>query len=58
MLFLYCFKSMSYIYMDESGDLGFNPQSTRYFIVTFLISEKEKDVDDIMKKTYRWMKNT
>ena len=40
---------MSYIFMDESGDLGFNFSKTntsRYFVMSFLIS----DSDDICRK--------
>ncbi len=40
---------MSYIFMDESGDLGFNflkANTSRYFVMSFLIS----DNDDLCKK--------
>jgi hypothetical protein len=41
---------MAYIYMDESGDLGFNENwGSKYFIITFLISKSEKDMEIIMK---------
>jgi len=41
---------MAYIYMDESGDLGFNENwGSQYFIITFLISKSEKDMEIIMK---------
>ena len=41
---------MAYIYMDESWDLGFNDNGgSQYFIITFLISKSEKDMEIIMK---------
>lgn len=41
---------MSYIYMDESGDLGFSGiGGSQYFIITFLISKSEKEMEIIMK---------
>ena len=41
---------MVYIYMDESWDLGFNDNGgSQYFIITFLISKSEKDMEIIMK---------
>lgn len=48
---------MSYIYMDESGDLGFNDKewASKYFIITFLISKNEKEVEIVMKNVYKWM---
>ena len=48
---------MAYIYMDESGDLGFNGKewASKYFIITFLISKNEKEVEIVMKNVYKWM---
>ena len=48
---------MAYIYMDESGDLGFNDKewASKYFIITFLISKNEKEVEIVMKNVYKWM---
>ena len=41
---------MAYIYMDESGDLGaFENWGSQYFIITFLVSKSEKDMEIIMK---------
>jgi hypothetical protein len=47
---------MSYIYMDESGDLGFNDKewASKYFIITFLISKNEKDPEIVMKNVRKW----
>lgn len=47
---------MAYIYMDESGDLGFNGKkwASKYFIITFLISKNEKDPEIVMKNVRKW----
>ena len=48
---------MSYIYMDESGDLGFNDYelNSKFFIITFLIANNEKEISNVMKNLYKWM---
>lgn len=50
-------EGMAYIYMDESGDLGFNKEkiNSDFFMITFLISQNEKEVESIMKNVYKWM---
>lgn len=50
---------MTYIYMDESWDLGFDKtksRTTRYFIVTFSFVKQEKIADNIIKKTFKRLK--
>ena len=48
---------MAYIYMDESGDLGFNDYelNSKFFIITFLIVNNEKEISNVMKNLYKWM---
>ena len=48
---------MAYIYMDESGDLGFNDYelNSKFFIITFLIADNEKEISNVMKNLYKWM---
>lgn len=48
---------MAYIYMDESGDLGFNDYelNSKFFIITFLIANNEKEISNVMKNLYKWM---
>ncbi len=44
---------MAYIFMDESGDLGFRKntkKSSRYFILVFLIVEEKKTFEKLIKK--------
>jgi hypothetical protein len=45
---------MSYIFLDESGDLGFNPdkKSSRFFMVTFLFVEDKRPIEKAVKKTH------
>ena len=49
---------MSYIFMDESGDLGFNFSKTntsRYFVMSFLISDSDDICRKIVAKTVKKM---
>ena len=48
---------MAYIYMDESGDLGFNDYelNSKFFIITFLIANNEKEISNVVKNLYKWM---
>ena len=47
---------MAYIFMDESGCLGFNfnkPKTSNHFIITFLMTNNDKILDKIVNKTFR-----
>lgn len=44
---------MSYIYIDESGDLGTKKASSKYFIMAAIKVENSKKLDNIIKKTRR-----
>jgi hypothetical protein len=47
---------MSYIFMDESGDLGFDlskSKTSKYFVVSFLLAADKKPVEKIVKKINR-----
>ena len=43
-----------YIFLDESGDLGFNKEknNSKFFIVTILFSPNKKDIEKLVKKTH------
>jgi len=44
--------------MDESGDLGFNfskSRTSKYFIITFLFSLKQRPIDKIISKVFQSM---
>lgn len=46
---------MSYIFFDESGDLGFDfskKRTSRYFVVTFLFTAEKRRVERAVKKTF------
>jgi len=40
---------LKYIFLDESGDLGFTPKSSKYFIVACLCVDEEKIVNRCIK---------
>lgn len=46
---------MSYIFMDESGDLGFDFKkkgTTSYFLITFLFTKDKRSVEKCVKKVH------
>jgi len=49
------FITMAYIFLDESGDLGFNPKkkSSKYFVITFMFVENKNPVEKVVKKVAR-----
>ncbi len=44
---------MSYIYIDESGDLGTKKVSSKYFVIAAIKVENSKKLEKIIKKTRR-----
>lgn len=47
---------MGFIYLDESGDLGFDfckTKTSKYFVITFLFSKDSKPIEKIIKKVYQ-----
>jgi len=47
---------MAYIFLDESGDLGFNfkkKKTSRYFVVTLLYTKRKEPLEKIVKKIFR-----
>ena len=50
---------MAYIFLDESGDLGFNfkkKKTSKFFVVTCLFVENKKPFEKIVKKTHSELK--
>lgn len=46
---------MSYIFLDESGDLGFDQskkRSTRYFIITFLFTSEKRSIEKVVRSIH------
>lgn len=54
-------SSRSYIFMDESGDLGFNfskSKTSQYFVVTFLFCADKRPIDKNIKKIFAGFSKT
>lgn len=52
---------MSLIYLDESGDLGFDftkKGTSKFFILTFLFTENKKPIEKIIKKIHSGFKKS
>ena len=50
---------MAYIFMDESGDLGFNfkkKRTSKFLIITILFTENKKPIEKIVKKAHSSLK--
>ena len=47
-------KIMAYIFLDESGDLGFNQkkENSKYFVVTILSTPNKKPLEKLVKKIH------
>ena len=46
---------MAYIFLDESGDLGFNLKkkgSSKYFVITLLFTQNRRAIEKIVKNTF------
>ncbi len=43
---------MTYILLDESGDLGFSKKSSKYFLVTVLTITEKKHLEKLVKKVH------
>ena len=46
---------MEYIYLDESGDLGFDAskRNSKYFIITVLSTANKRAVEKVVKKAFK-----
>ncbi|TSC79117.1 MAG: hypothetical protein G01um101433_14 [Parcubacteria group bacterium Gr01-1014_33] len=47
---------MAYIFLDESGDLGFKKPSSRWFIFTIAIVSSSRSLERVVKKIWRPLK--
>jgi len=60
-LFSFFDRKMAYIFMDESGDLGFDfskARTTKYFIITFLFVQEKKPVERVVRSIIRSLPKT
>jgi len=47
---------MAYIFLDESGDLGFNfkkKKTSQFFVVTFIFSKEKSNLEKMVKKIFK-----
>ena len=47
---------MAYIFLDESGDLGFKKSSSKWFLFTIAIMSDARALERIVKKVWRSLK--
>ncbi|KKQ18675.1 MAG: hypothetical protein US31_C0002G0020 [Berkelbacteria bacterium GW2011_GWA1_36_9] len=50
---------MSYIFLDESGDLGFNftkKKTSKFFIITILFAKDKRPIEKVVKKIHSALK--
>lgn len=47
---------MAYIFLDESGDLGFKPKSSKWFIFTIVLIDNHKRIEKVIKNIRRGLK--
>lgn len=52
---------MSYLFLDESGDLGFDftkDKTTKYFIITCLFADNKRPIEKVVRKVHRTLRRT
>ena len=47
---------MAYIYLDESGDLGFKKSSSNWFLFTIAMISESRSLEQVVKKVWRPLK--
>jgi len=47
---------MFYVFLDESGDLGFSNKSSRWFILTMAFTNNHRKIEKCIKKVHRNLK--
>lgn len=47
---------MAYIFLDESGDLGFKPASSKWFIFTIVLTNNHKKIEKVIKNIRKGLK--
>jgi len=47
---------MAYIFLDESGDLGFKPRSSKWFIFTIVLTNDHKKIEKVIKNIRKGLK--
>ena len=44
---------MAYIFLDESGDMGFGKKSSKWFLFTLAVVNDERSLQRVVKKVWR-----
>jgi len=44
---------MAYIFLDESGDLGFSKKSSKWFLFTIVLTNDHRSLEKVIKKIHR-----
>jgi len=47
---------MAYIFLDESGDLGFGQRSSKWFILTIVFTKNHRRIEKCAKKVHKGLK--
>ena len=47
---------MLYVFIDESGDLGFTPKSTKYYIIASVETRDYVELNNVVKRVRRTLK--
>jgi len=47
---------MAHIFLDESGDLGFKPKSSKWFIFTIVLTNNHKKIEKVIKNIRKGLK--
>lgn len=47
---------MAYIFLDESGDLGFKKSSSKWFLITVAMTNDSRSIERVIKKFWRHLK--
>ncbi|MFZ2975367.1 MAG: DUF3800 domain-containing protein [Candidatus Moraniibacteriota bacterium] len=47
---------MAFIFLDESGDLGFKPKSSKWFIFTIVLTNDHKRIERVIKNIRKGLK--
>lgn len=45
------------IFLDESGDLGFSDKSSKFFILTIIITSSHRKIEKAIKKVHKGLRN-
>lgn len=47
---------MAHIFLDESGDLGFSKKSSRWFVLTIVLTSNHRRIEKCVKKVHKKLK--